>query len=76
MTPALAATPPLPDLRSLVLVLLASSLAALPSRFHQRVVLPTVVVEIVLGIVFGPQVLRRRHRSSETGRSALDPAKP
>jgi Kef-type K+ transport system membrane component KefB len=40
-----------------VLVLLASSLGALLSRFHRRVVLPTVVLEIVLGIVIGPEVL-------------------
>ncbi len=43
--------------RSLVLVLLASSLGALLSRLHRRIVLPTVVVEIVLGIVIGQQVL-------------------
>ena len=55
----IAAAPavPFPDLRSLVLILLASSLAALLSRFHRRVVLPTVVIEIVLGILFGPEVL-------------------
>ncbi len=46
-----------PDLRSLVLVLLASALAALLSRIHRRLLLPTVVVEIVLGIVIGPEVL-------------------
>ena len=43
--------------RSLVLVLLASALGALLSRVHSRIVLPTVVVEIVLGILIGPQVL-------------------
>jgi Kef-type K+ transport system membrane component KefB len=43
--------------RSLVLVLLASSLGALLSRLHSRVVLPTVVVEIVLGILIGKEVL-------------------
>jgi Kef-type K+ transport system membrane component KefB len=55
----IAAAPavPFPDLRSLVLILLASSLAALLSRFHRRVVLPTVVIEIVLGIIIGQQVL-------------------
>jgi Kef-type K+ transport system membrane component KefB len=52
----LAAVPP-PDLDSLVLVFVASSLGAILSRLHHRVVLPTVVVEIVLGIVFGPEVL-------------------
>ena len=46
-----------PDLDSLVLVLAASALGAILSRFHRRVVLPTVVVEIVLGIVIGPDVL-------------------
>jgi Kef-type K+ transport system membrane component KefB len=46
-----------PDLRSLALVLLASSLGALLSRVSRRIVLPTVVVEIVLGILIGPEVL-------------------
>ena len=46
-----------PELRSVVLVLLASTLGALLSRLHGRVVLPTVVVEIVLGMVIGPDVL-------------------
>jgi len=46
-----------PDLRSLALVLLASSLGALLSRLSRRVVLPTVVCEIVLGILIGPEVL-------------------
>jgi Kef-type K+ transport system membrane component KefB len=45
------------EARSLVLVLLASALAALASRLHSRLVLPTVVVEIVLGMVIGPEVL-------------------
>ncbi len=45
------------DLGSIVLVLLAGTLGALLSRFHGRVVLPTVVIEIVLGILIGPQVL-------------------
>ena len=45
------------DIRSLVLVLAAASLGAIVSRLHRRVVLPTVVVEIVAGIVIGPQVL-------------------
>ncbi len=38
-------------------MLLASSLGALLSRFHYRIVLPTVVLEIVLGIVIGPDGL-------------------
>jgi len=46
-----------PDVRSLVLVLAASSLGALLSKLHRRVVLPTVVLEIVLGIAIGPEVL-------------------
>ena len=46
-----------PDTTSLVLVLGASSLGALLSKLHHRVVLPTVVLEIVLGIAIGPQVL-------------------
>lgn len=50
-----AVTPP--DLDSFLLVLAASTLGAMLSRIHGRIVLPTVVVEIVLGIVIGPQVL-------------------
>jgi Kef-type K+ transport system membrane component KefB len=42
---------------SLVLVLLASTLGALLSRIHLTIVLPTVVLEIVLGILIGPEVL-------------------
>src|SRR5262245_60096996 len=42
---------------SLVLVFLASTLGAVLSRWHLRLVLPTVVVEIVLGILIGPEVL-------------------
>ncbi len=45
------------EARSLVLVLLAAALGALLSRVHGRIVLPTVVVEIVLGILIGPEVL-------------------
>jgi Kef-type K+ transport system membrane component KefB len=48
---------PAPDLNSLVLIFLAASLGALLSRLHRRVVLPTVVVEIVLGILIGSEVL-------------------
>jgi len=43
--------------RSLVLVFLASALGALLSRWHPGIVLPTVVIEIVLGILIGPDVL-------------------
>src|SRR5262245_37551714 len=46
-----------PEGRSIVLVLLAATLGALLARWHPVIVLPTVVVEIVLGIVIGPQVL-------------------
>ena len=45
------------EARSLVLVFLATTLGAVLSRWHLRLVLPTVVVEIVLGIVIGPEVL-------------------
>jgi len=45
------------QLRSLVLVLAASAAAAFLSRIGPHLVLPTVVVEIVLGIVIGPEVL-------------------
>ena len=45
------------EARSLVFVFLASTLGAVLSRWHLRLVLPTVVVEIVLGIVIGPEVL-------------------
>jgi Kef-type K+ transport system membrane component KefB len=53
----LAADAPLPDAGSLVLVLAAASAGAILSRLHRRVVLPTVVLEIVLGIVIGPEGL-------------------
>jgi Kef-type K+ transport system membrane component KefB len=45
------------DNRSLVLVLAASAVAAFLSRIVPGVVLPTVVPEIVLGILIGPEVL-------------------
>ena len=45
------------EARSLVLVFLASALGAILSRWHLRIVLPTVVVEIVLGILIGPEGL-------------------
>jgi Kef-type K+ transport system membrane component KefB len=47
------------ELTSVLWVLLASALAAFLSRAHGRLVLPTVVVEIVLGILLGPEVLDR-----------------
>ena len=40
-----------------MLVFLASALGAILSRWHLRIVLPTVVVEIVLGILIGPEGL-------------------
>jgi Kef-type K+ transport system membrane component KefB len=43
--------------RSLVLVLAASAAAAFLSRLGRRAVLPSVVVEIVLGILLGPEAL-------------------
>jgi Kef-type K+ transport system membrane component KefB len=46
-----------PDLVSLVLVLVAASLAAILARIDRRVVVPTVVLELTLGIAFGPQAL-------------------
>jgi Kef-type K+ transport system membrane component KefB len=46
-----------PDFGSLVLVLAASTAGAILSRVHHRVVLPTVVVEIALGILIGSEVL-------------------
>ena len=45
------------DARSLVLVLAAASAGAILSRLHRRIVLPTVVLEIVLGILIGPEGL-------------------
>ncbi len=55
--PVLAVAITHPQLRSIVFILLASALGALLSRLHRRIVLPTVVVEIVLGILIGPHVL-------------------
>ncbi len=59
-TPLTPLTPsvPAPDVRSLILVLAASCGAAILSRLARRFVLPGVVVEIVLGILIGPEVLR------------------
>ena len=51
------ASVPGPDLQSLVLVLAASTVAAFLSRINRRIVLPTVILELVLGITLGPQVL-------------------
>ena len=51
----LAAEAPLPDAGSLVLVLAAASGGAILSRLHSRIILPTVVLEIVLGILIGPE---------------------
>jgi Kef-type K+ transport system membrane component KefB len=45
------------DVRSLVIILGAASAAAILSRLDSRLVLPTVVLEIVLGILIGPDVL-------------------
>ena len=45
------------DVGSLVLVLAAASAGAILSRLHRRLVLPTVVLEILLGIVIGPEGL-------------------
>jgi Kef-type K+ transport system membrane component KefB len=44
---------------SLVWVLGAAAAAAILSRVHHHLVLPTVVLEIVLGILIGPEVLDR-----------------
>ena len=52
-----AAEAPLPDAGSLVLVLAAASAGAILSRLSRRIVLPTVVLEIVLGILIGPEGL-------------------
>jgi Kef-type K+ transport system membrane component KefB len=45
------------EARSLVLVLAAASLGTILAHLHRRVVLPTVVTEIALGILIGPEVL-------------------
>jgi Kef-type K+ transport system membrane component KefB len=45
------------EARSLVFVFLASTLGAVLARWHLRLLLPTVVVEIVLGILIGPEGL-------------------
>jgi len=61
----LAAEPPGVDAGSLVLVLAAASAGAILSRLHSRVVLPTVVLEIVLGILIGPEGLDAAHVDSQ-----------
>jgi len=53
------------ELRSIVLVLAASATAAIVSRLQSRLVLPAVVVEVVLGILIGPQVLSIAHPNQE-----------
>lgn len=47
----------MPDLVSLALVFCAAATATIVSQLSTRLILPTVVVEILLGIVIGPQVL-------------------
>jgi Kef-type K+ transport system membrane component KefB len=46
-----------PDVRSLVIVFAASFGGAVLARLHRGLVLPAIVVEILLGIIVGPQVL-------------------
>jgi Kef-type K+ transport system membrane component KefB len=48
---------PEPDLGSLVLIFCAAAIATIVSQLSPRLLLPTVVVEIALGILIGPQVL-------------------
>ncbi len=55
-----------PQLRSVVVILLASTLGALVSRLHGRIILPTVVVEIMLGVLIGPQALHLADGNSYT----------
>jgi Kef-type K+ transport system membrane component KefB len=57
MSVLLGATVPQPNLDWLVVVLGASALAAVLSRLHRRLILPTVVLELALGILIGPEVL-------------------
>ena len=45
------------DAGSLVLVLAAASAGAILSRLHSRIIFPTVVLEILLGIMIGPEGL-------------------
>jgi Kef-type K+ transport system membrane component KefB len=53
----LAATADDLDAGSLVLVLAAASAGAILSRLYSRIILPTVVLEILLGILIGPEGL-------------------
>jgi Kef-type K+ transport system membrane component KefB len=46
-----------PDLVSLTLIFCAAAVATIVSRVSTRFVLPVVVVEILLGIIIGPQAL-------------------
>ena len=48
---------PEPDLVSLALIFCAAALGTVVSQLSPRLVLPTVVVEIALGILMGPEVL-------------------
>jgi Kef-type K+ transport system membrane component KefB len=48
---------PPPDLVSLMLIFCAAAIATIVSQLSPRLILPTVVVEILLGILMGPQVL-------------------
>jgi Kef-type K+ transport system membrane component KefB len=48
---------PQPDLVSLALVFCVAAVATIVSRVSTRLILPTVVVEIFLGILIGPDVL-------------------
>ena len=48
---------PEPDLVSLALIFCAAALATIVSQLSPRLLLPTVVVEIALGILMGPEVL-------------------
>jgi Kef-type K+ transport system membrane component KefB len=53
----LALAPAQAHLNWLVIVLAASATAAVLSRVHRRLVLPTVVLELALGILIGPEAL-------------------
>ena len=46
-----------PDLLSIALIFCAAALAPILSRVTKRIIVPVVVVEILLGILIGPQVL-------------------
>ncbi len=55
-----------PQLSSVVVILLASTLGALLSRLSGRIILPSIVVEILLGIAIGPQALHLADVNSYT----------